>query len=53
MKTKIHGNVALPVIYWRFETQTLTMREEYWLRLLENKMERKIYGLNSDEVTIN
>ena len=29
----------------------LTLREEYWLRLLENRVLRKIFGPKRDEVT--
>ncbi|KAJ4432626.1 hypothetical protein ANN_21249 [Periplaneta americana] len=33
------------------ETWTLTLREEYRLRVFENKVLRKIFGAKSDEVT--
>jgi hypothetical protein len=29
----------------------LTLREEHWLRMYENKVLRRIFGSNRDEVT--
>ncbi|KAJ4427803.1 hypothetical protein ANN_25456, partial [Periplaneta americana] len=43
--------VILPVVLYGCETWTLTLREEHRLRVLENKVLRKIFGAKRDEVT--
>jgi len=41
----------LPVVFYGCETWSLTLREERWLRLFENRMLRRIFGPKGDEVT--
>ncbi|KAJ4433920.1 hypothetical protein ANN_16234 [Periplaneta americana] len=50
-KVRIYKTVILPVVLYGCETWTLTLREEYGLRVFENKMLRKIFGAKRDEVT--
>ncbi|KAJ4450199.1 hypothetical protein ANN_01606 [Periplaneta americana] len=51
LKVRIYKTVIglLPVVNYCCETWTLTLREEHRLRVLENKVLRKIFG--ADEVT--
>jgi PAS domain-containing protein len=46
LKTKI-----LPLVLYGCETWTLTLREEHGLRVYENRVLRRIFGLKRDEVT--
>ncbi|KAJ4435545.1 hypothetical protein ANN_18161 [Periplaneta americana] len=39
------------VVLYGCETWTLTLREEHWLRVFENKVLMKIFGAKRDEVT--
>jgi len=51
IKIKIHRTTILPfVLYW-CETWSLTLKEEGRLRVLENRVLRKIFGPKRDEVT--
>jgi hypothetical protein len=34
-----------------FENWSLTLREEHWLRVFENRVLRRIFGLKRDEMT--
>jgi hypothetical protein len=36
-----------------YETQSLTLREEHWLRVFENRVSRKIFEVNREEITEN
>ena len=45
LKIKIHRTIILP------ETWSLTLREERWPRVLENRVLRRIFGSKRDEVT--
>ncbi|KAJ4441680.1 hypothetical protein ANN_11538 [Periplaneta americana] len=51
LKVRIYKTVILPVILYGCETWTLTLREEHRLRVFENKVLRKIFGAERDEVT--
>ncbi|KAJ4447787.1 hypothetical protein ANN_09795 [Periplaneta americana] len=51
LKVRIYKTVILPVVLYGSETWTLTLREEHKLRVFENKMLRKIFGAERDEVT--
>ena len=44
IKIKIHRTVILPVVSCGFETWSLTLREECWLRVFENRMLRIKFG---------
>ncbi|KAJ4435141.1 hypothetical protein ANN_23717 [Periplaneta americana] len=51
LKVRIYKTFILPVLLYGCETWTLTLREEHRLRVLENKVLRKIFGAKRDEVT--
>jgi hypothetical protein len=41
----------MPVVLYGCETCSLTLREEYRLRVFENRVLRRIFGPKRDEVT--
>jgi len=41
----------LPVVPYGCETWSVTLREEHWLRVYENRVLRKLFALKWDEVT--
>ena len=49
IKNKIHRNITLPVVLYGCETWSLTLREERRLRVLENRVQRRIFGPKGDE----
>jgi hypothetical protein len=51
LKIKIHKTIILPVVLYGCETWSLTLREEYRLRVFENRVLRKIFEPKRDEVT--
>ena len=51
LKIKIYRTIILPVVLYRCETWPLTLREERKLRVFENMVLRRIFGLRRDEVT--
>ena len=51
LKIKIYGTIILPVVLYGCETWSLTLREERRLRVLENRVLRRIFGPRRDEVT--
>jgi len=51
IKTKIYRTVILPVGLYGCETWYLTLRKEHRLRVFENRVLRKIFGPERDEVT--
>ncbi|KAJ4425778.1 hypothetical protein ANN_27403 [Periplaneta americana] len=51
LKVRIYKTIILPVVLYGCETWTLTLREEYRLRVFENKVLRKIFVAKRDEVT--
>ena len=50
LKIKIYGTLILPVVFYGCETWSLTLGEEHWLRVFENRVLR-IFGPRRDEVT--
>jgi len=50
LKIKIYRTIILPVVLYRCETWSLTLREVRRLRVVENRVLRKIYGPKRDEV---
>jgi hypothetical protein len=50
-KVKIYKTIILPVVLYGCETWTLTLREEHRLRVVENRVLRRIFGPKRDEVT--
>jgi hypothetical protein len=51
VKVKIYKTVILSVVLYGCETWSLTLREEHRLRVFENRVLRRIFGLRRDEVT--
>jgi hypothetical protein len=51
VKIKIYRTIILPVVLYGCESWSLTLREECRLRVLENKVLRRIFGPKRDEVT--
>jgi hypothetical protein len=50
LKIRIYKTIILPVVLYRWETLSLTLREEHRLRVFENRVLRKIFGPKRDEV---
>jgi hypothetical protein len=51
IKIRIHKTIILPVVLYGCETWSLTLREEYRLRVFENRVLRRIFGPKRNEVT--
>jgi len=51
LKIKIYGNIILPVVLFGCETWSLTLTEERWLRVSENRVLKRKFGPKRDEVT--
>jgi len=51
LKIKIYRTIILPVVLYRCETWSLTLREERKLRVFENMVLRRIFGPRREEVT--
>ena len=51
VNVKIYRTIILPVVFYECETWLLTMREEHWLKVFENRVLRRIFGPRKDEVT--
>jgi hypothetical protein len=50
-KIRVYRTVILSVVLYGCETWSLTLREEQRLRMLENRVMRRIFGPKRDEVT--
>ena len=48
---KIYRTIVLPVVLYGCETWSLTLMEERRLRVLENRVLRRVFGPKRDEVT--
>jgi hypothetical protein len=51
IKIRIYETIILPVVLYGCETWSLTLREEYKLRVFEKRVLRRIFGPKRDEVT--
>jgi hypothetical protein len=51
VKIKISKTIILLVVSYGCETWSLTLREEHRLRVFENRVLRRIFGPERDEVT--
>ena len=51
LKIKIYRTIILPIVLYGCETWSLTLREERTLRLFENRVLRRVFGLKRDELT--
>jgi hypothetical protein len=51
LKVTIYKTIILPVVSYGYETWSLTLREEYRLRVFENRVLRGIFGPKRDDMT--
>jgi len=51
LKIRIYRNISLPVVLYGCETWSFTLREEHRLRVIENRVLKRIFGPKRDEVT--
>ena len=47
---KINITIILPVVWYGYETWSITLTEEHMIRVLENKVIRKIFVSQKEEV---
>jgi hypothetical protein len=47
----VYRNIILHVVLYECETWSLTLREECWLRVFEDRVLRRIFGPKRDEET--
>jgi hypothetical protein len=50
VKVRIDRTIILPVVLYGCDTLCLILREEHKLRVFENRVLRRIFGLKRDEV---
>ena len=50
IKIKIYRTIILPVVLYGCETWSLTMREQCRVRVLENRVLRRIFGCRRDKI---
>jgi hypothetical protein len=50
LKIRIYRMIILPVVLYGCGTWSLTLREEHRLKMFENRVLRRIFGLKRDEV---
>jgi hypothetical protein len=51
VKIKIYRTIIVPLVLYGCESWSLTLREECRLRVFENRVLRRIFGPNRDEMT--
>ena len=51
IKTKIYRTIILPLVLYGCETWSLTLTEERRLRVIENRVPRRLFGSKRTEVT--
>jgi hypothetical protein len=51
LKIKIYRTIILPVVLYGCKTWSLILREERRLRVFENRVLRRVFGHERDEVT--
>jgi hypothetical protein len=51
VEVQTYKNIILPVVLYGCGTWTFTRREEHTLRVFENRILRRVFGPNRDEVT--
>jgi hypothetical protein len=51
VKVKIYKTIILPLVLHGCETWSLTLKEEHRLRVSENRILRRIFGPETDDVT--
>jgi hypothetical protein len=50
LKIRIYRSIILPVVLYGCQTWSLALREEHKLRVFENRVLRRIFGLKRDEM---
>jgi hypothetical protein len=50
VKIKIQRTIILLIVLWGHETGFVTLRNEYRLKVFENRVQRGIFGLKGDEI---
>jgi hypothetical protein len=50
IEIRIYKIIMLPVVLYGCETWSLTLREEHKLRMIKNRVLRRIFGPKRDEV---
>jgi hypothetical protein len=50
IKIQIHRTIIFPVVLCGYETWSLTLREECRCRFFENRLPKRIFGPEGDEV---
>ena len=48
---KIYSTITFPVVQYGYETWSLTLREDHWMRVFGNRVVRKTCGPKRDEGT--
>jgi hypothetical protein len=51
VKVRIYKTIILPVVLYRCETWSLTVREEHKLRVFKNRVQRRIFRPERERVT--
>jgi hypothetical protein len=51
VKIRIYKTIILPAVMYEWETGSLKLREEYRLRVFENRVLKRIVGLRRDDMT--
>jgi len=51
LKIMLYRTIILPVVLYGCETWSLALREERRLRMIENRVLRRIFGTKRDEIT--
>ena len=51
LKINIYRTLILDVVLYRCETWSLTLRKDYWLRMFENRVLRRIFGPKRGQLT--
>jgi hypothetical protein len=51
LKIKVYRTIILPAVLYGCETWSLTLREECRLRVIENRVLKRVFGPKRDEVT--
>ena len=51
LKVNIYRTLILHVVLYGCETWSLTLREEYWLRVFKSRVLRRIFGPKRSELT--
>jgi hypothetical protein len=51
VKIKIYRSIISPVVMYGCETWSLILREEFRLRVFENRVLSRIFGPKRDEIT--